>query len=162
MTAIVAAIPRSAAIPITSPSGASPSAMPAAARRLRWTTGGSLALGSLEQRLPASQQRLQLVASLTMRREGLDVVPVLGETALELGHCTLPLGDLRLDAFELRRRPALRRRLLGFRFLRRRRRRARLLSPAHVLGPATVVGVEPLMLDRKRPLRDRVEQRAVV
>ena len=38
----------------------------------------------------------------------------------------------------------------------------RLRAPLRVVGPAALVGVHRLLLDRQRPLGDRVEQRAVV
>ncbi len=67
----------------------------------------------------------------------------------------------RSDAASARLRRLRLRRLLR---LRRRRPRARgaLLAPPQHLGPAAVVGVQLAVLDRERPLGDRVEQRAVV
>src|SRR5207253_2666642 len=48
------------------------------------STAASLGLGSLEQRLPPLEQRLQLVARTAVGGERLDVAPVLGEPPLEL------------------------------------------------------------------------------
>ena len=52
-------------------------------------------LGLLEQRLPPLEQPLELVARGRVRSQQLDVPPVLGELALELGDGLLLRGDLR-------------------------------------------------------------------
>src|SRR5438552_18812524 len=96
----------------------------------RSSTPDSLGLRPLEQCLPPFEQRLELVAGPAMCGEDVDVVPVLGEPALQLGDRALALGDLGLDALELRRplgcgsRRALRRLGLLFRLLRDGRRDA--------------------------------------
>ena len=74
-----------------------------------WTKSGSSGspegrsrLRSLEEPLPALQQRLELVACMPVSREHLDVVPVFGEALLELGDGRLVCRDLCLDPLELR------------------------------------------------------------
>src|SRR6266550_435463 len=103
----------------------------------------SLALRLLEEVLPAREEPLERIPRLLVRRQRLDVRPVRGEPALEVGNLGLAGGDLCLDLLELAR--ALRRRLGGLAFPLDLRlgldgaRRA-LFTPAQHLGPATVVG----------------------
>src|SRR5437016_147492 len=101
-----------------------------------------------------------------MRREQLDVVPILGQAVLELGHRAFAVRDLSLDSFELRR--PLPRLWRGWLLLVRRLQvgrtcgRTQLLATTDVLRPAAVVRIEPLVLDGKRPLGNRVEERPVM
>src|SRR5439155_27103155 len=131
------------------------------------STAASLGLGSLEQRLPPLEQRLQLVARTAVGGERLDVAPVLGEPPLELRNVAFASRDLRLEALQFRRalcrrpRRSLRRLLSLLRF-RRFCKSAPLVANADVVGPAAAVGDERSFMDRDRPLCDRVEQGTVV
>src|SRR5438876_4258523 len=101
-----------------------------------------------------------------MRGEQLDVVPILGQAVLEFGHGALAGRDLGLDAFELGRLLLdLCRRLLLLGWSQvgsRTQRRAQLVAPTDVLGPAAVVRIEMSVLDRKGPLNNSVEQRPIM
>src|SRR5438132_683862 len=126
-------------------------------------------LRSLERALPPLEQRLELVAGPAVGGQRLDVAPVLGEPALQLGDGRFPLCDLVLDPVELGRprrlrlRPRRRRRLLLPRLrLRWSRRLAELVPSADVVGPAAVVRDDPSILDRKRAFGDGVEDGAVM
>src|SRR5436190_18670772 len=104
----------------------------------------SLGLGALEQRLPPLEQRLQLLARAAVLREHVDVTPVGGESALQVGHSIFTGGDFGLQPLELRRPLRLRPRWPRRAFfllavLRLRRRRRQLVAPADVVGPAAVV-----------------------
>src|SRR5204862_6926320 len=92
---------------------------------------GSSSLRSLEEGLPAREQRVGLVARAPVGGDSADVGPVVGQRALELGDPLLAAGDLGLEALELRwrrRRFAFRLRLQGRGGPLRRRRRRRRLS----------------------------------
>src|SRR6266545_1901613 len=127
----------------------------------------SSSLAPLEQLLPPREQRLQLLARTALCLQRLDVGPVVRELALELGERLLAHGDLRLELLELARplrlSPRFRRRLrlAGFGLRLRRRARSLVASP-DVVRPAAVVATDGSILERERPLRDRVDQRAVV
>src|SRR5262249_31329926 len=54
----------------------------------------------LEERFPAGEQRGEVVARRTVRRDEVDVRPVLGEPALELRDPLLPALDLALDQLD--------------------------------------------------------------
>src|SRR5207245_11270520 len=127
-------------------------------------------LSLLEELFPASEQRLELVARAPVSGERLDVAPVLREALLEVRDLGLEPGDPRLDSLELGRRLRLRRARRGLQLAlgrrsgsRRHRLGARTVLPARdELGPPAVAGADRAVLDRERPLRDGVEERAVV
>ena len=66
-------------------------------------SAGTVGLRLLEQRLPAVEQRLELVARRPVRGEELHVAPVVGELPLELGDRLLLRCDRGLDLLELAR-----------------------------------------------------------
>src|SRR5262249_11254342 len=123
-------------------------------RRLR------LARSLFEERLPALEERCQVVARRPVGGDEVDVRPVLCELPLELRYALFAAGDLALDEFQGR--------LPLFWFLRpplprfRRWRRFDLRAAVAVLRPAARVGNEVCALDREQPARDGVEERAVV
>src|SRR4051794_18322886 len=118
-----------------------------------------------EELLPALEQRCEAIARALVRGECLDVGPVRRELLLERLHLGFAHRDLRLDPLELGRplRPRLR---LAFALHlglgRCDRRSEALFAATEHLGPAALVAVELLVLDRKRALGDRIEERAVV
>src|SRR5437764_8827 len=132
-----------------------------------------LRLGLLEQLLPALDECRERVAAALVGSEDVDIGPVLGELLLELGDLRLSRRDLRFEPLERRRSLRLRLRLRSHRGPRRRLRklgvrrglgsaRLPLLSRAEQLGPPAVVGAQLTVLDRERPLGDRVQESAVV
>src|SRR4029079_17698287 len=104
-----------------------------------------------EESLPLLEQRLQLVAGAAVLSKRLDVVPVLGELPLELGHGLLARGDLRLDSLELRGALRFRRRHLahlrrGLRLGCRYCRHSPRLALADVLRPTPLVRGDAVVL----------------
>src|SRR5439155_1701606 len=69
----------------------------------RYIFRGLARLAALEQFLPAAEHRLKLVAGAPVRLERLDVGPVVGELALQLGERFLAHRDLGLELLELAR-----------------------------------------------------------
>src|SRR5438552_7731866 len=99
--------------------------------------------------------------------ECVGVAPVIGELAFQLADERLPFCDRGFYAFEIRlpTRDRPRRGLSLFRFwwLRLGRLLHTLFLPEpNEVGPTAVVRDERLVLDRKGPVGDRVQQRAVV
>ncbi len=101
-----------------------------------------------------------------MGRDEIDVRPVLGELALEVGDALLGAGDLALDELDRARAGRAPRPLGCSACVRGAASAGGLLGgrgrAAQVLGPAARVGDEPAVLDREQPPGDRVEERPVV
>src|SRR6185312_4510710 len=116
---------------------------------------------SLEEQLPALEERREVVAGRAVGGDEVDVRPVLRQPPLELGDVLLAARDLALDEFERAGAVVLFLSLPAFRLRFRRWGRFE-LGPALVVGPAARVRDELGAFDREQPPGDGIEQGPVV